>query len=71
MRVIALYNRQLYQRWKYGDYCHDDDISNAQIYYHDFQKDKCGIVLKVIIRTFQIRVLWGQKVGHKVRIIGR
>ena len=24
-----------------------------------FRKDKCGIILKVIIRTFKIRVVWG------------
>ena len=27
-----------------------------------FRKDKWGIILKVIIRTFKIRVLWGFKV---------
>ena len=36
-----------------------------------FRKDKWGIILKEIIRTFKIRVLWGFKVGPISRKRGR
>ena len=36
-----------------------------------FRKDKCGIMLKVIIRTFDIRILWGRTVVPMGRIKGR
>ena len=36
-----------------------------------FRKDKWGIILKVIICTLKIRVLWGRKVVPMCRIRGR
>ena len=33
--------------------------------------DKCGIILKVIILTFDIGILWGRKVVPMGRIKGR
>ena len=36
-----------------------------------FRKDKCGVMLNVIIRTFDIRILWGRTVVPMGRIQGR
>ena len=36
-----------------------------------FRKDKCGVMLNVIIRTFGIRILWGYTVVPMGRIKGR
>ena len=33
-----------------------------------FRKDKCGVMLNVIIRTFDIRILWGRTVVPMGRI---
>ena len=58
-------------------FIHDPDLggsSTGKIFRFNttfFRKDKCGIILKVIIRTFIIRVLWGFKVVHIGRKRGR
>ena len=36
-----------------------------------FRKDKCGVMLNVIIRTCDIRILWGRTVVPMGRIKGR
>ena len=36
-----------------------------------FRKDKWGIILKIIICTLKIRVLWGRRVVPMCRIRGR
>ena len=36
-----------------------------------FRKDKCGVMLNVIIRTFDIRIFWGHTVVPMGRIKGR
>ena len=36
-----------------------------------FRRDKCGIMLKVIILTFDIPILWGRKVVPMGQIKGR
>ena len=41
--------------------------SNALVYSHGLPKGQIGIMLKVISRTFDIRILW----GHTLVPIGR
>ena len=36
-----------------------------------FRKDKCGVMLNVIIRSCDIRILWGRTVVPMGRIKGR
>ena len=40
---------------------------NALVIPMVFRKDKCGVMINVIIRTFDIRILW----GHTVVPMGR
>ena len=43
---------------------------NVLVYSHGLPKGLCGIILNVIIRTFDIRILWGRTVVSMGRIKG-